>query len=197
MQLLYCRGGAVIGVHDSAQQVLGTAYGDGIRVIPYDQPLPTLTRIGDPPPPPWRPSDGDVRPYAQPTETPELLIAYAGQRRWEVGNGGVQWQQIPLNTDRVSQLLIGDLVQHSSGMNPNTMINFTQDGVAYTVKAKDVANMFSTFHTHLQSSRDIETACLYAIGDGAILTYDDVDAKFAAADAATLRGAKKKKQSEK
>ncbi len=196
MLLLHCRSGIVIAHHDSADHV-APDYGDDTRVIPYAASLATLARVGERPPWPWKPSMGDLRPYATPTETPELLIAYAGQKRWEVANAGIEWQAIPLKTDRVSQTLISNLAQYADSLNPNSMINFTQDGHAYTVKAKDATDMFVQFNAHLQKARDVETACLYDIENGIILTYDDVDARFAELDATTLRGMKKKQAKKK
>ena len=202
-KLLYCRNGAVLGTHDSDQQVLSSAYGDDVRIIPYDQSLPPLTHIGPVPPPPWKPSDGDARPYAQPTETPQLLIAYAGQVRYDISTAGISFTAIsgpiPVKCDRVSQSLIGGLVQYAATLGQTDLIDFTQDGIHYPLQASEVAALFAAINSLIQQARTIEAACIADQNSSTptMLTYDDIDAQFAALDATTVRGAKKKKQLEK
>ena len=199
MNLLYCSNGAVLAWHDSEQQVFGSAYGDGIRVIPYDQPMATLPRVG-PPPSPFSPLMGDQRPYAQPTETTALLIGYSSQRRWETSTVGITFTAasgpIPLACDRVSQSLIGNLVQFAATLSPTDTIDFTQDGAHYPLQASEVATMFAAMNVQIQQGRTIEAACIADLNSATptLLTYDDVDARFASLEAKTLRGDAKKKQ---
>ena len=198
MQLLYCSNGVVIGVHGSEQQVTVGDYGAaGMRIIPYDQPLTTLTRIGAPPPPPWKPSQGDTRPYAQPTETPQLLIGYAAQVRYDISIAGVSFAAIsgpvPLKCDRVSQSLVGNLVQYAATLSPTDPIDFTQDGIHYPLQASEVVALFAAINGLIQQARTIEAACIadQNLPTPTMLTYDDIDAQFASLESRTLRAAKK------
>jgi hypothetical protein len=176
MQLLYCVHGAVVAWHDSAQQVAGSAYGDGVRVIPYDQDIRTLPKFGPPPD-----SGPDTRPFAQPAETPQILIGFASQQRWETSTGGLVFNNIPVNTDRVSQTLISALAQYAAGVNPNTPISFTQDGAAYPITAKDAIAMNNQITAAIQNGRAIEAQCIVDLTSATptLLTYEDVEAKFA------------------
>lgn len=185
MQLLYCRNGAVIGWHDSAQDVDSTAYGDGVRIVPYDQPIQSLPLFGTASPVGTR----DTRSYAQPTETTQILIDYSAQQRWEVVTGGLQFSGVPANTDRVSQTLIGNLAQYAATLSPTDTIDFTQDGVAYQITAGDVINMNNQIIAQAQAARTIEAQCIADLNSATptILTYDDVDAKFAGLMAKTLK----------
>jgi hypothetical protein len=65
-QVLYCRDGAVIAWHDDRQNIPADAYGANVEIVPYEGSLDSLGRVGPPPDPPWKPSDGDPRPYAAP-----------------------------------------------------------------------------------------------------------------------------------
>jgi hypothetical protein len=197
MQLLYCDGnGNVLGWCDSAQNLPATAYG-AARVIPYDQPVTSLTRVGPPPPDPWKPSDGDFRRWGQPVETPAILIAYAGQCRWETSTAGISYTvasgAIPLATDRVSQALVGNLTQYAATVSGTTQIDFVQNGVHYPVLASEVPGMFAAINDQIQQGRTIEAACIADLNGATptILTYADVDAKFSGLRARTLLSQKK------
>jgi hypothetical protein len=175
--LLYCIDGVVRGWHESEQQVDASAYGTGVRVIPYAAPLSTLDKVGPEPDNPLF----DSRPYAAPVETTETLIAYTGQARWEVAVAGITFLSIPVKTDRVSQTLIGNLAQYAALITPSTDIDFTQDGVAYKITANDAINMNNQIVASIQQARGVEAVCIADLTSGAptILTYDDVDARFA------------------
>jgi hypothetical protein len=177
--LLYCVNGIVQGTHESDQQVEASAYGDGVRVIPYAAPLLTLDKVGDAPVPPQR----DTRPYAQPVETTETLTAYAGQARWEAAVAGITFNSIPVKTDRVSQTMISNLAQYvtSASIDPATVLNFTQDGVAYSITAQNAIDMNNQIIALIQDCRATEAACIADLisASPTILTYDDVDARFA------------------
>jgi len=177
--LLYCLNGVVKASHLSDQQIDASTYGTGVRVIPYDAPLTTLARIGDPPAYPAR----DTRPYAQPGETQETLIAYSGQARWEGSTAGITFNSIPVKTDRVSQTLIGNLAQYvvSASLAPTTLLDFTQQGVHYQITAQDAIDMNNQIVALIQQCRTIEAACIADLNSATptILTYDDVDTRFA------------------
>jgi hypothetical protein len=178
--LLYCLNGIVMASHDSDQQVDAASYGTGVRVIPYAEPLITLDRIGAAPVWPQR----DTRPYAQPAETTETLTAYASQARWEaVTVAGITFNGIPVKTDRVSQSQISNLAQYvvSSSIALTTVLDFTQDGVAYSITAQDAIDMNNQIVALIQQCRTIEAACIADLisASPTIVTYDDVDARFA------------------
>jgi hypothetical protein len=178
--LLYCLNGVVQGSHESDQQIDASTYGTGVRVIPYDAPLSTLDRVGAAPTLPQR----DTRPYAQPTETTQILTAYAGQARWEaVAVAGITFNGIPVKTDRVSQTLISNLAQYvvSASISLTTVLDFTQGGVGYQITAQNAIDMNNQIVALIQQCRTIEAACITDLTSATptILTYDDVDARFA------------------
>ena len=184
MQLLYCRGGVVIGWHDSDQNVRASDYGDSVRVIPYDADIQSLAKVGTPPP-----SDvygvADTRPFAQPAETVALLKAFSAQQRWEAVTAGIAFTaasgNIPANTDRVSQTLVSSLAQYAATLAPTDMIDFTQDGVAYQITAQEAIDMNTQMSALAQQCRTIEAQCLADLNSPTptIHTYADVEAKFA------------------
>ena len=182
MQLLYCSsGGAVIGWHDSTQNVAASSYGDAIRVIPYDQDIRTLSKLGPAPP------NGvfDARPYAQPAETLDILKAFSAQQRWEAVTAGIAFTaasgSIPTNSDRVSQTLVSSLAQYAATLAPTALIDFTQDGVAYQITAQEAIDMNTQMSALAQQCRTIEAQCLADLNSPTptIHTYADVEAKFA------------------
>jgi hypothetical protein len=180
MLLLYCNNGIVAGWHDVTQNVDPSSYGSGTRVIPYDQPLDSLPKVGTPPTAPGQ----DTRPYGQPAETVALLIAYAAQVRWERVTAGITFSgttSVPANTDRVSQTLVASLAQYAATLAPTAAIDFTQDGVHYAITAQDVINMNNQILAHAQQCRTIEAQCLADLNSPTptIQTYADVEARFA------------------
>jgi hypothetical protein len=185
MQLLYCLNGQVLGWHDSAQNIPASAYPAGTFVIPYAQSLATLPRIGTLPPPPWKASYGDPRPYAQPTETPQLLIAYAAQVRFDKSTKGFSFAAasgaVPVDCDRVSQTLVGNLANYAATLAPTTVVDFTQGGVHYTLTAAEVKTMFDQMQNRIQQARTIESQCIadLNLATPTIKTYADVDTRFA------------------
>jgi hypothetical protein len=186
MNLLYCLNGVVVGSHDSLQNIPASIYGSGVRIIPYDQPMDTLPRIGTAPTYPER----DARPYGEPPETPALLTAYSSQVRFDTVTAGITWNSIPVKTDRVSQLLIGNLAQHAATLAPTTLIDFTQDGVHYQFQASQASDLNLQVNNFVQTCRTTEAQCLadLALATPTIQTYADVDAKFVGLMARTLRG---------
>jgi hypothetical protein len=169
-------------------------YPNAVRIIPYSGDVATLNRVGPVPDPPWQPSWGDTRPYAQPAETPAILIAYAAQVRWEVDTKGITFTAasgaIPVNCDRISQGLIGDLVQYAATVAGTTSIDFTQDGVHYALLASEVPTMFTQVYALIQQARTIEAACIadQNLATPTMLTYADIDNKFSGVFAATRGG---------
>jgi hypothetical protein len=176
MNLLYCVNGVVMGSHDSLQNVSASAYGSGVRIIPYDQLLDTLPRIGTAPTFPER----DTRPYGQPPETTALLLAFSGQVRFDTVVAGITWNGIPVATDRMSQLLIGNLAQHAATLATTDMIDFTQGGVAYQFQAGQAADLMTQVNAFVQQCRSMEATCIADLTSASptILTYADVEAKF-------------------
>ena len=185
MKLLYCLNGIVVGSHDSLSNVTAEAYGSGVRIIPYNPSMGDLQRVG---PAPDKPAV-DTRQYAQPVETPEILQGFASQVRFNTVTAGITWNSIPVHTDRMSQLLIGNLAQHAVTMTPTDMIDFTQDGVAYQFQAGDAADLNTQVNAFIQQCRTIEAQCLADLTSATptILTYDDVEVRFAGLRSKTLR----------
>ena len=176
MILLYCTNGVVVSTHDDQlAPVAASVYGTGIRIIPYDQPLTTLDRVGtlpDPPPsqqPPARPVP-DTRPYAQPTETPAILIDYAAQVRFEKSVADVSFTAasgvVPVHADRLSQMLLSNLALHCQSLAGTAAIDFTQDNIHYAVTAAETISMFNAVYAHIQACRTIEATCIADVNAG-------------------------------
>jgi hypothetical protein len=188
MRLLYCVSGVVQAIHDDAQNVPASAY-PGSRIIPYDDPLDTLTRVGTPPaqppagsvviPPP------DTRPYAEPAPVQKTLLAYSAQLRFSSSADGVTFAAasgaIPVHTDRTSQMLIGNLSAYAATLAPTAAVDFTQDSIHYPITAAECTSMFNAVNTHVQQCRGIEATCIADINapTPTIATYEDVEAQFA------------------
>jgi hypothetical protein len=192
MNLLYCVNGIVMGAHDSLQNVLPSAYGDTVRIIPYDGLMSDLPRIGDPPP------DGgamgrDARPYGEPPETPQLLTAFSSQVRFDTVTAGIIWNSIPVKTDRVSQMLINGLATYAATLTATDDIDFTQDGVAYKIQAGNIADLNNQVNAFVQSCRTTEAACLADLASATptIATYADVEAQFSGLKSKTLLAVRK------
>jgi hypothetical protein len=187
--LLYCAtSGQVLALRDDQEPFVDPAtYGAGTRIIPYPQDLSTLPVMFPGPPP----------IYSQPPETTALLLGYAAQVRFECSTGGLPFTpgsggSIPVSTARADGALLNNLATWAASVAPTTAVNFTQDNVCYPITAQDVIDMFNQTMAHVQACRNIEADCIADLNSGSptILTYDDVDAKFAGVFAKTLRGGK-------
>jgi hypothetical protein len=189
MLLLYCQNALVSGSHDDSLDVPASAYGTGVRIIPYDQPLSTLPRYGPAPPQTALvPNPVDTRPYQQPVETNHILIMYSSQCRYNYVTAGFNYTAIdssiiPVQTDRTSQMLLGNLAYYAASLAPTTAIDFTQNNVHYPATAQDVINMNNQFNALSQKYRSTEATCLtdLNLASPTILVYADVDTRFAAA----------------
>jgi hypothetical protein len=184
MNLLYCQNGAVVAYHDSnLSSVPASSYGGGVRIIPYDQPLTTLGKFGPAPPVGTR----DNRLYAQPTETPALLIAFSGQVRFDQVVAGITWNSIPVATDRMSQLLIANLAQYAATLVATTLIDFTQNGVHYQFQASQAADLNNQVNAFVQQCRTIEASCIadQNLATPTMTTYAQIEAKFGVAPTLT------------
>jgi hypothetical protein len=187
MRLLYCVNGVVQAIHDDTQDVAASTY-TGARIIPYDDPLDTLTRVGTPPvqPPPGSPllPVPDTRPYAEPAPVQKTLLAYAAQLRFSSSNDGVSFTAasgpIPVATDRTSQMLLGNLAAYAATLAPTAAVDFTQDSVHYPITATECKSMFNAVYAHVQQCRTIEASCITDLNSPTptIATYADVEAKF-------------------
>ena len=191
MNLLYCLNGVAVGSHDSLQNVPASAYGDGVRIIPYDAPMSELPRLGDPPVFPAR----DDRRYGEPPATPEILMTFASQVRFDTTTAGIVWNSIPVKTDRVSQMLIGNLALHASTLAPTDVIDFTQDGTPYQFQAGQAADLNTQVNAFVQQCRSTEALCLADLSSATptILTYEDVEGRFSSLKAKTLLARKARK----
>jgi hypothetical protein len=151
-------------------------YGTGVRIVPYDQPLTTLPLVGTAPTFPER----DTRPYAQPTETPHLLILFAGQVRFQTVVAGITWNSIPVATDRMSQLLISNLAQYAATLVATTLIDFTQNGVHYQFQASQAADLNNQVSAFVQQCRTTEASCIadQNLATPTMTTYAEIEAKF-------------------
>lgn len=182
MNLLYCRNGLVFAIHDDNQPYVDpAAYGDGTRVIPWSQPLSDLTLSGPDLSPKYPPPL-----YEQPDETPEILLAYAAQVRFNTSTHPINFTTgqglvIPVKTDRQSAALVNNLATHARDLADDTPLHFTQDNIDYQITAKDAEDMFDQMIQQVQVARNVEADCIADLTSPTptILTFDDVDAKFA------------------
>jgi hypothetical protein len=186
MNLLYCdAGGIVFAVHDDGNAAVPMAsYPTVVRIIPYDQPMTTLLKVGPPPSDPRY----DTRQYQQPDPTPALLKLYSGQCRFNYILKGFMFTaasgQVPVWTDRVSYSLINSLATWVVTASPTpTTVNYTQGGDHYLLTAAEATKLFNQFTAYVQKYRDVEAACITDLVSASptILTYADVDARFSAA----------------
>jgi hypothetical protein len=192
MHLLYCLNGLVVGIHDDTQPFADPAsYGTGTRIIPWNYPLGDLTLSG--------PVDPDLPPppYLQPTETPDILKAFAAQLRYLASIGGLDFTAgggltIPVETGRTNAALINNLATFGSSKAPTDPINFTQNNINYPITVQDSIDMFNTIISHVQDCRNIEANCIadQNLATPTLKTYADVEAQFSSVTARTLRGKK-------
>jgi hypothetical protein len=188
MFLLYCQNGLVLVTHDDQQPFVDPAlYGSGTRVIPWPS-LGTLTVV-----PPSDPTIPLPIVYQQPTETPAILKNYASQVRYNYAVAGITFAaasgSVPVSTDRLSQMLVGNLAQYASTLAPTTVIDFTQNSIHYPLQASECATLNMNVNNFVQQCRTIEAQCLTDLNSTTptILTYDDVDAKFSGLRGKTVR----------
>jgi hypothetical protein len=188
MNLLYCLNGVVLGSHDSLQNVPASSYGTGVRIIPYDQPMSDLPRIGTAPVFPER----DTRGYGEPPETPALLTSFSAQVRFDTVVAGITWNSIPVSTDRMSQLLIANLAQYAATLVGTTMIDFTQSGVHYQFQASQAADLNNQVNAFVQQCRTVEAACIadQNLATPTMTTYAEIEAKFSGLKSKTLLAGK-------
>lgn len=167
MNLLYCLNGVVAGWHDDAQPMVpASAYGTGVRIIPYADLIGTLQRIGSPPVLPER----DTRPYAQPSETIAILTGYSAQVRFNKSTTDVTFTAasgpIPVHSDRESQMLLSNLALYAQTLASTAAIDFTQDGIHYPITAAESISMFNAVNAHIQQCRTIEAQCIADLNPG-------------------------------
>ena len=187
MLILYCQNNVVIGYSDdSATAVPAEQYGTNVRVIPWPYALGDLQKVGtEPPPDPTLNRVLDHRPYAQPTETPAILLHYAAQVRWDTSTQGITFTAvsgtIPASTDRLSQTLVDSLATYAQTLPTSAPISFTQNNVLYTITAQEAMNLSKQMSQLIQNARQIEGNCITDLKSATptILTYADVDARFA------------------
>lgn len=189
MILLYCKNGAVITQHDDTSSAIpAEVYGQDVRIIPWPHTIGDLQKSGPPPDPdPFTNMVMDTRPYAQPTETPELLLGYAAQVRYEVTTQGISFTTgsgtIDAKTTRLDQGLLNNLATYARTLQPTDPISFTQDNVAYAITAQEAMDLFDQVMAQVQNARKIEAECIADLTSASptIKTYADVDTRFAGA----------------
>jgi hypothetical protein len=193
MLLLYCNiaNASVVAIHDDSQAAVPmTVYGAAgtIRIVPWAGLRGDLQKLGTAPPVSGDPTAQmrDTRSYAQPTETPAILKAYAAQVRYNISVQGVNFTpsgggQITVNSDRLSQSLLNNLASHAATLTPTTSVQFTQNSVAYSITAQDAINMFNAVMAQIQAGRNVEANCIadQNLATPSMRTYADIDNAFA------------------
>jgi hypothetical protein len=197
MLLLYCNiaNATVVAIHDDSQAAVPiTAYGAAgtIRIVPWSGNRGDLMLSGPAPTPPAEDPAGlpmpDTRLYAQPTETPTILKAYAAQVRYNYSVQGVSFTTagsvvILVNSDRLSQSLLNNLAAHAATLAPTDPVQFTQNNVAYDITAQDAIGMFNAVMAMVQNVRNIEANCIadQDLTTPTMRTYADIDNAFSGA----------------
>jgi hypothetical protein len=188
MLLLFCDDTIVHAIHDSTDSVTLANYPTATRIIPYEQNVDTLTKVGPAPPsvgPGGTQPPTDTRPYAPPTETTQILIDYSSQVRFNTVNKGFSFSAasgtVPVQTDRESYMLVGNTAAYAQTLAPTAMIDFTQTGTHYQLTAAEMISLFNQFSALIQQCRTLEAACIADLNSASptILKYADVDSRFA------------------
>lgn len=166
--LLYCVGGVVHATHDDAQNIPASAYGPDCFIVPYDASMGGI-KVGQP----------------QPAETPAILKLYASQVRFNTVNAGFTFTAasgvVPVATDGESYMLVTGGANYAQTLGSSAPIDFTQGGNHYLLTAREMTQLFNQFSALIQQCRTIEANCIADLNSATptILTYADVDAKFA------------------
>jgi hypothetical protein len=173
--LLYCKGGVAIATHADDQNVPASAYGEGVRIIPVASRA-GLVRVGDPP----AAGVTDLRPYAEPASTPDLLKVYAADLKWRKATGGVTVAGHSVASDDNAQSKIANAKTAFDNGTLTGTIPFKTLGGFIDADAATVTAIYAALVAHVQASYAAEQAAAAAIDAGTAATFDAVDALFAA-----------------
>jgi Domain of unknown function (DUF4376) len=165
--LLYCANGVGVATHDDSQVVAPSLYGAGAQVIP----LPNGTALV--------PIGLRGPPWAIPTPTPALLLAYAAYKRWLTATAGTTVGTTPLLTDDLSQGKIAAVKQAFDTLAITTASFKNAAGVFVTVNAAQMTALYNGVVTHVQACYAAEATVAAAINGGTVTTYAGVDSAFA------------------
>lgn len=173
--LLYCVNDQVVATHDDGQAVAPSLYGAAVQVIP----VPNGTKLEKAGPPPRNPAL-DHRPYAIPAPTPDLLRAYAADKRWRAATGGTTVAGLTVATDDASQARIAQLKQ---AFDAGALLATTfkaADGSFVALNSTQATALYNGVVAHVQACHAAEAAAARAVNGATATTWADIDAFFAA-----------------
>lgn len=168
---LYCRNGVVIATHADDQSLPANAYGDGVRIIPFDG---DLSRIG-PVPDAGQP---DLRPFAEPAATVDLLVAYAAAQRYVIETSGIAVSGMAVKTDRESQAMITGAYMRATGDAEFATQWKGANGSFVALNAAQVIAVGEAVALHVANCFSLEAEAVAKIQASQIETFDAVDSHF-------------------
>lgn len=125
-------------------------------------------------------SDGKpVEPYVEPVPTPDELIAYTAQKRWEKEVGGTELSGLAVHTDdRSKALIMGARI--AAEADPDFTTDWkTADGSFVTIDAATIISVSNAVLAHVAACFAIEAQVIAAIEAETITTTAEIDAAFA------------------
>lgn len=121
----------------------------------------------------------ELEPDPAPVVTGDMLKAHAAALRYGFEVGGCDWGEYRVNTDRESQgKLIAEFVAMSAGLRADPSVWKFANGFAVLSNAS-MGEVILAVRAHVADAFAREAACVAAINDGTMTTYEDIAAAFA------------------
>lgn len=112
--------------------------------------------------------------------SPEELVAYAAQKRWEAEVGGITVNGLCVHTDDRSKIMVIG-ARNAAQVNPNFTTEWKAvDGTFVTLDAAAIIAVSDAVLTHLSRCFEVEASVLAGIGGGAITSREQIDSAFLA-----------------
>lgn len=127
----------------------------------------------------WITDGKPVQPYVEPVPTPEELVAYAAQKRWEKEVGGTEVSGLVVHTDdRSKALIMGARI--AAEADPDFTTDWkTADGSFVTIDAATIISVSNAVLAHVAACFAIEAQVLAGVEAETITTTAEIDAAFA------------------
>jgi len=111
--------------------------------------------------------------------TPEELMHYAADKRWQKEVGGTLWNGLPVHTDRESQSkIIAERLAIEAGERDDPDYWKFADGVFRQVSNEDFTSLASAVRQHVRDCFALEGQVLALITTGVITTTEQIDLVF-------------------
>lgn len=105
---------------------------------------------------------------------PEDLLKYLALKRWQKGISGTTWRGITIDTQDADISLITTMAMAAT-RDPTGKFSFTQNGMAYSLTAAEVLNLFDTVNASYQNLRNAEAQLIKDIHDKKVTTRSHID----------------------